>query len=85
MAPPGLYKPGYRRGGAVPGRHPGFCFLVWIRLLQRHSATQISAFFFTTPLFGVLLSWLILGDQVTTYLTGGLVLLAAGLWVVNRQ
>ena len=62
----------------------GFCFLVWIRLLQRHSATQISAFFFTTPLFGVLLSWLILGDQVTTYLTGGLVLLAAGLWVVNR-
>ena len=63
----------------------GFCFLVWIRLLQRHSATQISAFFFTTPLFGVLLSWLILGDQVTAYLTGGLVLLAAGLWVVNRQ
>ncbi len=62
----------------------GFCFLVWIRLLQRHSATQISSFFFTTPLFGVLLSWLILGDQVTTYLTGGLVLLAAGLWVVNR-
>ncbi len=63
----------------------GFCFLVWIRLLQRHSATQISAFFFTTPLFGVLLSWLILGDQVTTYLTGGLVLLAVGLWVVNRR
>lgn len=63
----------------------GFCFLVWIRLLQRHSATQISAFFFTTPLFGVLLSWLILGDQVTTYLTGGLALLAAGLWVVNRH
>ncbi len=62
----------------------GFCFMVWIRLLQRHSATQISAFFFTTPLFGVILSWLILGDQVTTYLTGGLVLLAAGLWVVNR-
>ena len=63
----------------------GFCFMVWIRLLQRHSATQISAFFFTTPLFGVLLSWLILGDQVTTYLTGGLMLLAAGLWVVNRN
>ncbi len=62
----------------------GFCFLVWIRLLQRHSATQISSFFFTTPLFGVILSWLILGDQVTTYLAGGLVLLAAGLWVVNR-
>lgn len=62
----------------------GFCFLVWIRLLQRHSATQISAFFFTTPLFGVLLSWLMLGDHVTTHLTGGLILLAAGLWVVNR-
>ncbi len=63
----------------------GFCYLVWMRLLQRHSATRISAFFFTTPLFGVLLSWLILGDQITTYLMGGLGLLAAGLWVVNRD
>jgi len=62
----------------------GFCFLVWIRLLQRHSATQISSFFFTTPLFGVILSWLILGDTVTPYLSAGMVLLAVGLWAVNR-
>ena len=63
----------------------GFCFLVFVRLLQKHSATRISAFFFTTPLFGVLMSWLILVDQITSYLSGGLLLLGAGLWVVNQR
>tara|TARA_B100000029_G_scaffold188640_1_gene186293 strand:- start:102858 stop:103733 length:876 start_codon:yes stop_codon:yes gene_type:complete len=63
----------------------GFCFLVFVRLLQKHSATRISAFFFTTPLFGVLMSWLILGDQITSYLSGGLLLLGAGLWMVNQR
>jgi drug/metabolite transporter (DMT)-like permease len=52
-------------------------------LLKWHNATKISAFFFTTPLFGVTLSWLILGDQITIHLLGGLVLLAIGLWVIN--
>ena len=62
----------------------GFCFVVSTWLLKGHNATQISVFFFTTPLFGVTLSWLILGDQMTIHLLGGLVLLAIGLWVVNR-
>ena len=53
-------------------------------LLKGHNATQISVFFFTTPLFGVTLSWLILGDQITIHLLGGMVLLAIGLWVINR-
>lgn len=62
----------------------GFCFVVSTWLLKAHNASQISAFFFTTPLFGVTLSWLILGDQITINLLGGLVLLAIGLWVINR-
>ena len=61
----------------------GFCFVVSTWLLKWHNATKISAFFFTTPLFGVTLSWLILGDQITIHLLGGLVLLAIGLWVIN--
>ena len=31
------------------------------------------------------MSWLILGDQITSYLSGGLLLLGAGLWVVNQR
>ena len=63
----------------------GFCFVVSTWLLKAHNASQISAFFFTTPLFGVLLSWLILGDQITIHLLGGLLLLAIGLWVINLK
>jgi drug/metabolite transporter (DMT)-like permease len=49
---------------------------------------QHSVFFlgliFLTPLFGVFLSWLLLGDPVTVGLVAGLVLVAAGIALVNR-
>ena len=63
----------------------GFCFVGWTMLLKRYSASRISAFFFTTPLFGVTLSWLILDDRITIHLIGGMVLLAVGLYVINRD
>ena len=63
----------------------GFCFLVWLSLLKRYSASRVSAFFFTTPLFGVTLSWLVLGDSITVYLLVGLVLVAGGLYLINRE
>lgn len=63
----------------------GFCFVVWLTLLKRYSASRVSAFFFTTPLFGVTLSWLVLGDRITVYLLAGLILVAGGLYLINRE
>jgi drug/metabolite transporter (DMT)-like permease len=35
--------------------------------------------------FGVVAAWLILGEPITTSLAGGLVLVVAGLWLVNKR
>ena len=62
----------------------GFCFVAWTLLLKRHSASKISAFMFATPLFGVGLSSLILREPVTLYLVIGAILVASGIYVVNK-
>jgi drug/metabolite transporter (DMT)-like permease len=62
----------------------GLTFVAWTALMRRHQIGQLSAFIFLTPLFGVFLSWLLLGDPVTVGLVAGLVLVAAGIALVNR-
>jgi drug/metabolite transporter (DMT)-like permease len=62
----------------------GFCFVVWTLLLKRHSASKLSAFLFATPLFGVGLSNLILQEAITPYLIIGAILVALGIYVVNK-
>jgi len=62
----------------------GFCFVTWTLLLKRHSASKISAFLFATPLFGVGLSYLILHEAITPFLIVGAILVAAGIYVVNK-
>lgn len=59
-------------------------FIVWTTLLSRHSASKISAFLFATPLFGVGLSALILGENITTFLVIGAVLVAIGIYIVSK-
>ena len=62
----------------------GFCFVAWTLLLKRYSASKLSAFLFTTPLFGVGLSSLILQEPITAYLIVGAILVAGGIYVVNK-
>jgi drug/metabolite transporter (DMT)-like permease len=62
----------------------GLTFLAWTALLRRHRVGPISAFTFLTPLFGVFLGWLFLGDPATPALLVGLSLVAAGIALVNR-
>jgi drug/metabolite transporter (DMT)-like permease len=62
----------------------GVTFVAWTALLRRHQVGQLSAFIFLTPIFGVLLSWLLLGDPITRPLIFGLALVAAGIGLVNR-
>ena len=63
----------------------GLCFILWTSLLQTHSASRLVVFSFTTPIFGVWLSALVLGEAVSTVLVGGLLLVTAGIVVVNRR
>jgi drug/metabolite transporter (DMT)-like permease len=54
-------------------------------MLGRYPATQISAFVFMTPLFALLFGMLWLGETVTLTLLLSLVLVAAGIVLVNRK
>lgn len=63
----------------------GFCFAVQARLLRFHSASQISIFNFTTPLFGVALAVLLRGDALSPWLLAAGVAVAIGILLVNRD
>ncbi|MEK6717985.1 MAG: DMT family transporter [candidate division NC10 bacterium] len=62
----------------------GLTFVAWTTLLRRLQVSQLSAFIFLTPISGVLLSRILLGDPLTPGLVAGLILVAAGIAVVIR-
>jgi drug/metabolite transporter (DMT)-like permease len=59
-------------------------YLAWFALIQRYSASRLSAFTFLTPLFGVLAGHLVLGEPLTLAFAAGAALVLAGLVLVNR-
>ena len=60
-------------------------YLAWFWLLTRYRAGPLSIFAFLTPLFGVLFGALILGESVTPAFAGAVVLVGAGIALVNRK
>jgi drug/metabolite transporter (DMT)-like permease len=60
----------------------GFTFWFW--LLSIYPAAGVASFSFLSPLFGVALGWLILGETMKSSLIGAVVLVAAGLILINR-
>jgi len=63
----------------------GTTFTLWFALVQRYSASKLSAFTFITPLFGVVASYVILHDQLTPVFGVAALLVIAGLFLVNRS
>ena len=63
----------------------GVCFILWIFLLRRHSASRVGVFGFVTPLSGVLLSNLILGETISWEILASVAMVAVGAVVVNRR
>lgn len=63
----------------------GFCFVVWTRLLKRHSPGSLSVFGFSVPVFGVLLSALIFGEVITGRVIAGMAAVTAGIVIVTRR
>lgn len=59
-------------------------YLVWFRLIARHSTSRLSAFSVLTPIFGVLAGVALLGERAGPLFGAAVVLVAAGLWLVNR-
>ena len=71
-----------------------FCYLVlaisigasllWFWLLERGEASVVSAYYFLTPIFGLGLAALLLGERVGPRDALGLVAVAAGIALINR-
>lgn len=62
----------------------GVCFIVWTTLLKSYSPSRLSVILFTTPLFGILLSRLVLGEPVSPHLAAGGLLVALGIALAQR-
>ena len=67
-----------------PGRLISGKRIAWFWILLRYPAGQLSAFTFLTPVFSVLFGALILSEPVTINLAAALVLVALGIYLVNR-
>lgn len=59
-------------------------YAAWFALIVKFSAARLSAFTFITPLCGVAAGHLVLGDPMTPAFALAVVLVAAGLVLVNR-
>jgi drug/metabolite transporter (DMT)-like permease len=59
-------------------------YVAWFALIVRYSASRLSAFSFLTPLFGIAAGPLVLGDPLTPAFAVAVVLVMAGLVLVNR-
>ena len=63
----------------------GFCFLALTWTLRKYKASKLVVFSFLMPVSGVLLSYLLLGDELTPSVLVGTGLVAAGIYLVNKQ
>lgn len=60
-------------------------FLAWTRLLKMHDPGQLLVYRLLTPIVGVFLGWLLLGDQLTLLLGIGTALVISGVFFVSQQ
>lgn len=59
-------------------------YLVWFWLIHRHTVSRLVSFTFLSPMFGVILGGLVLGEPITLMVWLGLACVGAGLYLVNR-
>jgi drug/metabolite transporter (DMT)-like permease len=58
--------------------------LIWFWLLTNGSASVVSAYYFLTPVFGLALGAVLLGEHVGWTDLGGLIAIAGGIALVQR-
>ena len=59
-------------------------YLAWFWLIRHYPPSRLASFTFLTPLFGVLAGGLLLNEPITRSLLLALVLVAMGIYMVNR-
>jgi drug/metabolite transporter (DMT)-like permease len=60
-------------------------YLLWFWMIHRFAMSRLTAFTFLAPVFGVVLSGLVLRESIPLQLWVGLTLIAAGIYVVNQS
>jgi drug/metabolite transporter (DMT)-like permease len=60
-------------------------YIAWFALIRVYPASALSAFTFLTPLFGVALGAALLDEPQSPYLFAALLLVAGGIYLVNRS
>lgn len=60
-------------------------FSLWFYLLRNGDPAKTSAFLFLVPFFGVLTSWLLLGEHMEWYVGAGGALICIGVFLVNGE
>ena len=62
-----------------------FGFLAWFWLMSIYPASSVASFSFLSPVFSVILGWLLLGEHVGWTIWVALALVAAGIFLINRK
>ena len=62
-----------------------FGYILWYALIKLYSASGVASFSFLSPVFSVLLGWIVLSEQINPTIWVALVLVAVGLILLNRQ
>ncbi|WP_147104609.1 DMT family transporter [Tateyamaria sp. syn59] len=62
-----------------------FGFLFWFFLMKIYPASGVASFSFLSPVFAVVLGWVILGEDISATIWLALGLVAVGLVLINRQ
>jgi len=62
-----------------------FSYLVWFWLIRSYPATRLASFTLLTPVFGLVLGAVLLGEAITARLVTALIAVAAGIVLVNRR
>src|SRR5256885_16932028 len=55
--------------------------MLWFWILHHGEASRVSAYFFLTPVFGLLIGAALLGERLALLDALGLAVIAAGLWL----
>lgn len=60
-------------------------FISWLYVLKISEPGKASSYLFLIPLFGVLASWLLLGETIKWYVYAGAVCIATGIYLANKK
>ena len=63
----------------------GFGFSTWFWVLSKYPSSDMASFGFLAPVFGVMLGWLLLGEELSIWIIVALVLVSCGIVLINRK